>query len=94
MPDIIETFGVLIFQNNKVLLVKHRKKAQHLNDTYGLPAGRPKNNETEIQTAIREPEEETGLITKEEYLMPLPNVYSALIERKDGARVFSIKAFL
>jgi 8-oxo-dGTP pyrophosphatase MutT (NUDIX family) len=54
----IETFGVrvLVFKDNKVLLVKHR---------YGkfwvMPGGGINKNETPEQTSIRELEEEAGV---------------------------------
>ncbi|MGM0408845.1 MAG: NUDIX hydrolase [Bacteroidota bacterium] len=94
MENIIRTAGVLAFQNRKVLLVRHGKKAQHLNDTFGIPAGRIQLNETAIDAAVREFNEESGLTTSVEHLTKLPTTYTAKIERKDGVKNFSLEAFL
>ena len=85
MGNIIKTAGVLVFLDNNVLLVRHGKKAGHLNDTYGVPAGRLEQAESTIEAAVRELFEETGLKTKTEYLIKVPVEYTASIERKDGS---------
>ena len=85
MENIIKTAGVLVFLENKVLLVRHGEKAGHLNDTYGVPAGRLESGESTIDAAVRELFEETGLITAIENLIKLPIEYTAAIERKDGS---------
>ena len=95
MEKVIPTAGVLIYRNNEeVLLVRHGESASHLTDTYGLPAGRLRENESEIEAAIRELEEESGLITTQKHLWKLPKFYSAKIERKDGTKTFSLTVFL
>ena len=66
MDGMIKTVGILIIKDNKVLLVRHEEAASHVTGIYGLPAGRLEKEETEIQGAIRELKEETGLITSEE----------------------------
>lgn len=86
MNDIIKTVGVLVFHDNKVLLVCHGEKAGHLSDTYGIPAGRLEKGELLIEAARRELFEETGLETVGENLIKLPTEYSASIERKDGTK--------
>ena len=40
MENIIKSAGILVFLDNTVLLVHHGEKAEHLSDTYGIPAGR------------------------------------------------------
>ena len=35
---VIPTIGVVVFQEDKVLLVKHTEKSGHVANTYGLPA--------------------------------------------------------
>ena len=93
MPETIKTVGVLIIKNNQVLLVKHKQNASHINDVYGLPAGRVEDGESLKQAAVRELEEETGLVANklEEYPS---NEYSADIKRKDGTtKTFSITIF-
>ncbi len=94
MENIIKTAGVLVFLKNKVLLVRHRERAEHLNDTYGVPAGRIKLGESPIKTAVRELLEETGLTTAVEYLVKVPHTYTAAIKRKDGIKTFSQEIFL
>ena len=91
--NIIETIGVLITKNNKVLLVKHGKSAEHLINKYGLPAGRIILGESEKETAKRELKEETGLDVDLDDLVLLSKEWSAKIERKDGIKEFSLKVF-
>lgn len=91
---IISTVGVLIFKDGKVLLVRHGEKAEHLSGVYGLPAGRVGDNENEIDTAIRELYEETGLRVSSKNLQELPNIYTARIQRKNEIKTFSLKVFL
>ena len=50
--------GAIIVNNNKVLLVKQT------NNVINFPKGHVEENETEIQTAIREVKEETNLDIK------------------------------
>lgn len=95
MKNVIKTAGVLIFLENKVLLVRHGEKAGHLNDTYGVPAGRLELGESTINAAVRELFEETGLITTTENLIKLPIEYTAAIERKDGGiKNYNLDTFL
>ena len=89
----IKTIGVLIIKDNNVLLVRHRKSAEHLNGKYGLPAGRINGNESEKETAKRELKEETGLDVDLNDLTLIPKEWIAKIERKDGAKEFSLKVF-
>lgn len=93
--NVIPTAGVLVFQDNKVLLVKHGEKARHLTGSYGLPAGRLEPGETALQAAIRELEEETGLVAKAEDMEELPlDIPFADIPQKDGVSRFVITVFL
>jgi len=94
MNEIIKTAGVLVFQDNKVLLVRHGEKAGHLNDTYGIPTGRIENEELSIEAAARELLEESGLKTDIKNLIQVPQVYTATIERKDGVKTFSLETFI
>ena len=81
--------------SGKVLLVRHLKGGNHLDDTYGLPAGRLEIGEEYIQAAIRELKEETGLTGSTEDMIALPTEYHALIKRKNGEEVaMSMKMFL
>ena len=47
--------GCIIIDNRKVLLVKQTS------GDWGFPKGHVENNETEIETAIRETKEETNI---------------------------------
>jgi 8-oxo-dGTP diphosphatase len=94
MTDIIRTAGVLIYRDQEVLLVRHGTAAGHLTGVYGLPSGSLKEGETELEAAVRELEEETGLTTSQKDLVELPETYTAEIQRKDGVKKFSFKVFL
>jgi 8-oxo-dGTP diphosphatase len=95
MEEITHSVGVLLIKNKEeVLLVKHGKSASHITNTYGLPAGRLQENESELKAAIREFKEETGLITSQENLIELPDQYFAKIKRKNDTKTFSLKVYL
>ena len=93
---IIPTVGILIYKDDKVLLVKHGEKASHVTGSYGIPAGRIEDGESAKQAAVRELREETGLITEESALEDLPlDLPPANIKRKNGeTKTFSITVFL
>ena len=91
---LIQSVGVIVFDGNKVLLVKHGKGATHLTGVYGLPSGKIEPGEKNINAAVRELHEETGLVTTSTDLIPLPKVYRATIEQKDGVKVFDWHVFL
>lgn len=59
-----------------------------------MPAGRLQQDESEIEAAIRELKEETGLATAKESLHELPKLYFAKIKRKDGLKSFSVRVFI
>lgn len=81
------TVGVLIINDNQVLLVKHTENSGYNRPIYGLPSGRLNEGETEIQAAVRELKEETGLETTTDDLKEFPgNFYLAkLKDRKLAA---------
>jgi ADP-ribose pyrophosphatase YjhB (NUDIX family) len=88
------TAATVLIEDGKVLLVRHLKGADHLNDTFGLPAGRLEQDEGYTDAAIRELREETGLIAKPEDMTLLPLAYHALLERKNGKEAMVMKVFL
>lgn len=91
----IPTACVIIFQNDTVLLVKHREQAEHLTNWYSLPGGHIDKGETAEAAARRELEEETGLLVPQNDLESLSiDVPLADIPRKDGTvKRFSLKVF-
>lgn len=93
MDEAIKTSSVVVFDNNKILLVKAGERSGHSTGIYGLPAGRLKENESYEDAAIREFNEEAGLFTTSEYLIKLPTFYEAELERKDGLKKFCGYAF-
>jgi 8-oxo-dGTP diphosphatase len=83
MSKIVQTVAVLVFKENKVLLVKHTEKASHLTGIYGLPGGRIDKAETEKEAALRELIEETGLSAKKDCMIDYQdNIYLATLKRK------------
>lgn len=87
----IPTTGVVLLRQDpdnsevfQALLVRHGESAGHPTDTYGTPGGRINENETSLQAAVRELEEETGLIIRPEDLKKLPKIYNAELPRKNG----------
>lgn len=80
----IPSVGVLIIENNKVLLVREEEGSKHLTGVHGVPAGRLEEGESAKEAAARELKEETGLTCLSEDLMEMPDKYTATIERKDG----------
>src|SRR5258706_5596518 len=82
----IITAHVLVFQKDKVLLVRHGVSAGHLTGVYGIPGGHLNGDETLKHAAIRVLHEETGLEVDEKDLQDFPsNKYTADIQRKDGS---------
>lgn len=58
--------GLLILHNNKILLI-HPTNAPWYG-TYSIPKGKLEKNETYLQAAIRETEEEVGIKIKEKQI--------------------------
>lgn len=77
-----KTVTTVIFNNNKVLLVKNIGNSNHPDGIYGLPAGRVESGETWKQAAKRECSEESGIIPLK--LIKLPTFYVANLKRKSG----------
>ena len=75
--------GILILKDDTVLLVRHEAGSGYNDHVYGLPSGRLQEDETEIQAAVRELEEETGLKTSIENLIEFPdNFYIAKLPNR------------
>lgn len=91
---LVQSVGIVVFQNNSVLIVNHGPTSSHFTGVLGLPAGKIDTGETAIQTAIRELKEETGLITMISDMIPLPHKYQATIVQKNGTYIFDWYVFL
>lgn len=90
----IPTVGIVAIKEGKVVLVKHKEAAAHLTGMYGLPAGRLFTGETELDAAVREFAEETGLkATKKDFSEFPNNYYEATIPRKSGIEDFTWRVF-
>lgn len=96
MTEIILTSHVLLFENDKVLLVRHGESAGHITGVYGIPGGHVEPDEDLQTTAVREFREETGLDVEKSDLQEFPgNEYTADIQRKDGmTRRYTMYVFL
>lgn len=90
----IPTVGIVAIKEGKVVLVKHEEAAAHLTGMYGLPAGRLFVGETELDAAVREFAEETGLAANKKDFSEFPNnYYEASILRKKGMEDFAWRVF-
>lgn len=58
MKKFEKSCGAIIVSDNKILIVKQKS------GLFGFPKGHIENNETEVETAVREVREETGLEIK------------------------------
>src|SRR5438876_235453 len=93
--NVIPTVGILLLKDKKILLVRHGTGASHETGVYGWPGGRIESGESLVQAAIRELQEETGLISTEKDLEKIKhNFESVLIKRKNGeTQYFSVELF-
>ncbi len=83
----VRSVGIVVFSGNKTLLVRNVGSSRHVENVYGLAAGRLEHGEDEIDAAVRELKEETGLSTTRSDLVQLPTVYRATLPQKDGTTV-------
>jgi len=90
----IKTVGVIIYENNKFLLVKHKEAAGQPTGIYGIPAGRLEPNESYEQCALRELNEETGLESSIEHLVLMKEEWENDLQRKDGIKRYHLKTFI
>jgi ADP-ribose pyrophosphatase YjhB (NUDIX family) len=79
------TAGVVIFDGESVLLVAPGATSRHERGVFGVPAGHIENGESAVSAAVRECEEESGLIFSERDLLRLPREYEAALTRRDGS---------
>lgn len=85
---------IVVFKNTSVLLVQHTH-SKHIEGIWGLPGGKIERGEEGIGAAQRELEEETGLRTERENLVPLTILPTANVTFKNGSvRTCAMHAFL
>lgn len=90
----IPTVSVVVIDNGRVLLVRHGEATEHVTGVYGLPGGRIEEGESLVAAAVRELQEEAGLLAREEDLVQLPTEYHATLQRKAGPENFWLVVFL
>lgn len=88
-----QSVGVVVIDNNKVLLVRHNEGALHKTGSYGLPGGRLNPRETEKEAAHRELQEESGLLALDVIEFP-DNLFHARLQMKHGPEDFDWRVFL
>lgn len=85
--------GIVVYNDtDKVLLVRHTEKARFPN-TFGFPGGKAEGGETLESAAIRELEEETGLVTTIADLEKLPE-RQGILKMKDRDEYFRFQPYL
>jgi 8-oxo-dGTP diphosphatase len=94
MSETIKSVGIVAIKNGQVLLVRHEEAAAHFTGALGQPAGRIEPGETAKEAALREFQEETGLVANPNEFVELPTNYEATIEGKTGPRHFYHRVFL
>ena len=93
------TVSAAAFRGSEVLLVKHGEAASHLTGVYGLPGGRLESGESLLDAAVREFEEETGLLAERDSMKEISTVFNGDIQRKSGEiletawHVFALRNF-
>lgn len=97
----IPTTGVVVFRQNpedseitETLLIRNGERAGHITNTYGTAGGRIEAGEATLDAAVRELQEETGLIANAEDLRKLDKIYDTDLPRKDGVLRVSHTVFV
>ena len=93
-PGLLVVACAVALAGDAVLLVRHTEHGGNLTGSWGLPAGRAEPGEDVVATALRELEEETGLVVRREDAVPLEVGHLVMIRRKAGVRPVSLHAVL
>jgi len=92
--NLIPTSVVVLRRDSKLLLVRHTENANNITDMYGFPGGQIEKHESRADAAVRELQEETGIVTQIAHLVPHPKTYKVRLLRKDGVKRFHVTVFL
>lgn len=85
--------GVIVFDGDNVLLVRHTEKAKPPTGMHGLPAGRVEPGESIKYAGVRELAEETTLTTEEKSLFFVPgNYFKRPIQLKNEIELLTFEA--
>lgn len=79
----LQDVSVVVLKDDSMLLVRHTN-SKHIEGIYGLPGGKREEDEPFAETAQRELEEETGLTTTTDDLIPLSASFEADVAFKNG----------
>ena len=90
----IRVIGVLAYDRDRVLLVRHTGASPHSVGKYGIPGGRLQEGESEKAACIRKLCSETGFMITENDLVEMPKIYSANILIKNRIENFSMKSYV
>lgn len=98
--NVTNAAAAVAIKDGKVLLVREGEGSSHITGKYGIPSGRLEAGESDLDAAVREFGEESGLTASREDFSEFPgNFYQASIPRKGGEvvkfnwRVFRVAKF-
>ncbi|HLC61103.1 MAG TPA: NUDIX domain-containing protein [Candidatus Nanoarchaeia archaeon] len=94
VQEVVPTAGVVVYNKDEVLLVRHEEGSGHPTGTYGIPSGKIKANENGLEAALRKLTAETGLEAHRENLIKIPRLYTATINGKKWQKTFSLEVYV
>lgn len=78
-------------KDGRVLLIV---KDNHPKHAHQLPGGQIEQGETIVEAACRELSETTGLISKTEHFVKIPEEWEAVIQKTYGKAIFPLACFI